>query len=206
MSIHGTADETVPYAEGEIVFTGIPIIDVDGSSIVHAMADSVGLDNCLIPVEGAGHVPHIFDETYYDLTLSTVAGKLGEWACEGYVPVCGGYDYTAETSVSNAAPPCLCCSPTLQAPKAVCSRPSTPGPSGPWSMRLVRWWNAAWPRRATKSCGQAWLQDGTPCAAQQEARRWSFSLDANDGVQVHASCAALKVLTWACTTVFTSGE
>jgi hypothetical protein len=47
-------------------------------------------------------VPHIFDETYYDLTLSTVAGKLGEWACEGYVPVCGGYDYTAETSVSNA--------------------------------------------------------------------------------------------------------
>ena len=103
VSIHGTADETVPYAEGEIVFTGIPIIDVDGSSVVHAMADSVGLEHCLVPVEGAGHVPHIFDATYYDLTLSTVAGKLGEWACEDYVPVCGGYDYTAETSVASAS-------------------------------------------------------------------------------------------------------
>jgi hypothetical protein len=101
VSIHGTADETVPFDEGEIVLTGIPIIDVDGSSVVHDMADMVGLENCLIPVEGAGHVPHIFDETYYDLTLSTVAGKLGEWACEGYVPVCGGYDYTAKTSVSD---------------------------------------------------------------------------------------------------------
>ena len=101
VSIHGTADETVPFDEGEIVLTGIPIIDVDGSSVVHDMADMVGLENCLIPVEGAGHVPHIFDETYYDLTLSTVAGKLGEWACEGYVPVCGGYDYTAKTSVTD---------------------------------------------------------------------------------------------------------
>lgn len=101
VSIHGTADETVPFDEGEIVLTGIPIIDVDGSSVVHAMADMVGLENCLIPVEGAGHVPHIFNDTYYDLTLSTVAGKLGEWACEGYVPVCGGYDYTAKTSVSD---------------------------------------------------------------------------------------------------------
>ena len=101
VSIHDTADETVPFDEGEIVLTGIPIIDVDGSSVVHDMADMVGLENCLIPVEGAGHVPHIFDETYYDLTLSTVAGKLGEWACEGYVPVCGGYDYTAKTSVTD---------------------------------------------------------------------------------------------------------
>lgn len=101
VSIHGTADETVPFDEGEIVLTGIPVIDVDGSSVVHDMADMVGLENCLIPVEGAGHVPHIFDETYYDLTLSTVAGKLGEWACEGYVPVCGGYDYTAKTSVTD---------------------------------------------------------------------------------------------------------
>lgn len=101
VSIHGTADETVPFDEGQIVLTGISIIDVDGSSVVHAMADMVGLENCLIPVEGAGHVPHIFNDTYYDLTLSTVAGKLGEWACEGYVPVCGGYDYTAKTSVTD---------------------------------------------------------------------------------------------------------
>jgi len=101
VSIHGTADGTVPYGEGDIVYLGIPIIDVDGSSLVHAKADELGVDNCFITVEGADHVPHVWDPAYYDLTLSTLAGKLGEWSCENYVPVCGEYDYTAETSVDE---------------------------------------------------------------------------------------------------------
>lgn len=102
-SIHGTADGTVPYGEGDIVYLGIPIIDVDGSSVVHAKADELGLDHCLITVEGADHVPHVWDPTYYDLTLSSLAGKLGEWSCENYVPVCGEYDYTAATSLGDLA-------------------------------------------------------------------------------------------------------
>ena len=103
VSIHGTADETVPYGEGFISYLGINIIDVDGSSVVHAKADEIGLENCFITVDGAGHVPHLdpLNPQYYDLTLGTVAGKLGEWACEDYVPVCGEYDYTAETSVTG---------------------------------------------------------------------------------------------------------
>ncbi len=102
-SIHGTADGTVPYGEGDIVYLGIPIIDVDGSSIVHAKADELGLDNCFITVDGADHVPHVVDPTTYDLTLSSLAGKLGEWSCENYVPICGEYDYTAATDVDESA-------------------------------------------------------------------------------------------------------
>jgi poly(3-hydroxybutyrate) depolymerase len=101
-SIHGTEDGTVPYGEGDIVYLGIPIIDVDGSAEVHAKADELGVDNCFITVEGADHVPHVWDPVYYDLTLSSLAGKLGEWSCDNYVPVCGEYDYTATTSVSDA--------------------------------------------------------------------------------------------------------
>ena len=107
-SIHGTEDETVPYGEGSI-FVSLPdipgleveLIDVDGSSVVHEAAEAMGMDNCLITVEGAGHVPHILSPENYDLTLSALAGKLGEWACEDYVQVCGGYDYTAETGTSK---------------------------------------------------------------------------------------------------------
>ena len=102
VSIHGTADGTVPYGEGDIVYLGIPIIDVDGSSLVHAKADELGVDNCFITVDGADHVPHVVDPSTYGLTLSSLAGKLGEWSCENYVPICGEYDYTAATEVSEA--------------------------------------------------------------------------------------------------------
>ena len=54
--------------------------------------------------------------------------------------------------------------------------------------------------------GQAWPLGGTPFGAQREAKRWWSSLDATNGAQVQASCEALKVFTWACTTMFTSGE
>ena len=99
ISVHGTADQTVPYGEGEIVFAGSPIIDVDGSSVVHAKADELELEHCLITVDGADHVPHVWDPSYYDLTLSSIAAKLSEWSCENYVPICGEYDYTAESQL-----------------------------------------------------------------------------------------------------------
>lgn len=104
-SVHGTEDGTVPYGEGiislDIAGFGVDLIDVDGSSIVHASADELGMDHCLVTVEGAGHVPHLYNNADYDLTLSALAGKLGEWACEDYVPICGGYDYNAETGVEH---------------------------------------------------------------------------------------------------------
>ena len=100
-SIHGTEDGTVPYGEGMISLLGFNIIDVDGSAVIHEQAEELGLEHCLITVEGAGHVPHIdvLNPEYYDLTISALAGKLGEWACEDYVTFCSGYDHTAPTGI-----------------------------------------------------------------------------------------------------------
>ena len=78
--------------------------------MVHEKAEEIGLDHCFITVDGAGHVPHVdvLNPEYYDLTISALAGKLGEWACEDYVAFCSGYDHTAPTSVreheDNASP------------------------------------------------------------------------------------------------------
>ncbi len=100
-SVHGTDDNTVPYGEGMISLMGFNIIDVDGSAVIHEQAEALGLEHCLITVEGAGHVPHIdvLNPEYYDLTISALAGKLGEWACEDYVAFCSGYDHTAPTGI-----------------------------------------------------------------------------------------------------------
>ena len=102
-SIHGTEDGTVPYGEGMISLLGFNIIDVDGSSVIHAQAEELGLEHCLITVEGAGHVPHIdvLNPEYYDLTISALAGRLGKWACEDYIAFCSGYDHTAPTHIEE---------------------------------------------------------------------------------------------------------
>ena len=102
-SIHGTEDNTVPYGEGMISLMGFNIIDVDGSAVIHEQAEELGLEHCLITVEGAGHVPHIdvLNPEYYDLTISALAGKLGEWACEDYIAFCSGYDHTAPTQIEE---------------------------------------------------------------------------------------------------------
>ena len=102
-SIHGTEDNTVPYGEGMISLMGFNIIDVDGSAVIHEQAEELGLEHCLITVEGAGHMPHIdvLNPEYYDLTISALAGKLGEWACEDYIAFCSGYDHTAPTQIEE---------------------------------------------------------------------------------------------------------
>ena len=41
--------------------SGINIIDVDGSSIVrHEKAEELGMNHCLITVDGGLHVPHLY--------------------------------------------------------------------------------------------------------------------------------------------------
>ncbi len=42
ISVHGTEDGTVPFGTGMISLSGIPITEVDGSSIIHEMAESIG--------------------------------------------------------------------------------------------------------------------------------------------------------------------
>lgn len=51
VSIHGTADATVPYTYG----LAANIAFLEGSSLVHAQAQAVGLWNNLLTVPGAGH-------------------------------------------------------------------------------------------------------------------------------------------------------
>lgn len=93
VSVHGTADETVPFGNGIITLSGVPITDVDGSSIIHEVADSLGIENCFTVLEGAGHVAHIGNPEAYFETLGTIAGALSSWLCDSYDPICGSYDF-----------------------------------------------------------------------------------------------------------------
>jgi len=93
ISVHGTADETVPFGTGMISLSGIPVTEVDGSSIIHTLADSLGIDNCFTILEGAGHVAHVADADAYYQTLGTVSGALSSWLCSDYEYICGAYDY-----------------------------------------------------------------------------------------------------------------
>ena len=102
VSIHGTADETVPYADGNITYLGFTVTSVEGSALIHEKAELLGMEHCLVTADGAGHVPHLWDPEYYDETLGTLAAKFGKWVCEDYVGFCGPYDYTAATNVQES--------------------------------------------------------------------------------------------------------
>jgi predicted esterase len=60
VSIHGTADATVPYTFG----LAANIAFLEGSSLVHAQADEVGLLNNLLTVQGAGHTD-LYDQNQW---------------------------------------------------------------------------------------------------------------------------------------------
>ena len=51
-SVHGTADEVVPFNSGDGDGTGVI---VEGSNLIHQVANQVGLTNELIVIEGGGH-------------------------------------------------------------------------------------------------------------------------------------------------------
>ncbi|MAI22439.1 MAG: hypothetical protein CL828_00110 [Crocinitomicaceae bacterium] len=95
VSVHGNEDGTVPFGTGMISLGIIPITDVDGSSVIHAVADELGIENCFTVLEGADHVAHVGDADAYYQTLGTVSGALSSWLCESYEPQCGAYDYEA---------------------------------------------------------------------------------------------------------------
>ena len=51
-SVHGTADDVVPYLDGESNETGVY---TEGSGLIHPVADQVGLINELNAIEGGNH-------------------------------------------------------------------------------------------------------------------------------------------------------
>lgn len=96
VSIHGTADGTVPYGTGNVSLLGFPVTEVDGSATLHEQAEEIGLVHCFTTIDGAGHVPHVTNNDAYDVTLSTIAGALSSWICADYPDQCGEYDYTSD--------------------------------------------------------------------------------------------------------------
>jgi acetyl esterase/lipase len=96
VSVHGTDDNTVPYGTGIITLTAIPIVEVDGSSTVHAAADAVGIEHCLHTLEGLDHVAHIGNSDAYDATISAIAGSMSGWLCDDWAMSCDTYDYTSD--------------------------------------------------------------------------------------------------------------
>lgn len=92
VSTHGTADGTVPYGTGTVSLLGINVTVVDGSWPVHIRAEEVGLDHRLTTFEGAGHVPHVTDASYYDLTRAAAVAFTSRQVCPTYPDIGDYYD------------------------------------------------------------------------------------------------------------------
>ncbi len=77
VSMHGTNDQTVPYATDVIVFLGIvPLMQVDGSYSLSAYADSIGVPNEMYTYFGQDHVPYAASTAYMDTTVRFVSNFL----------------------------------------------------------------------------------------------------------------------------------
>lgn len=96
VSLHGTADQVVPYGTDMITVVGLfPIFEVDGSHSVHAQAQRLGMNECMFTYQGADHVPHVGNAAYLDTTLNVIKNFMYELVCNG-VGQCG---YITEVSV-----------------------------------------------------------------------------------------------------------
>jgi poly(3-hydroxybutyrate) depolymerase len=82
LSLHGTADATVPFDTDIISLAGLfPIMTVHGSNSVHLRANNVGLTNCFEIQEGANHVPHVSGPAYYDTLMTLSRDFLLHFLC-----------------------------------------------------------------------------------------------------------------------------
>lgn len=83
-SMHGTADGTVIYGRG-VVNPGVPLMYLDGSRMLHAQAQAVGVNSSFYTWYGADHVPYAGTNStalaYMDTTVNFVRdyliGRLG---------------------------------------------------------------------------------------------------------------------------------
>lgn len=79
-SMHGTADGTVIYGQGK-ANPGIPIMYLDGSRMIYAGTQCIGVNHKFYTWTGAGHVPYSSNTAYMDTTVNFVRdyliGRLG---------------------------------------------------------------------------------------------------------------------------------
>ncbi len=77
ISIHGTADDVVPYGHGIVtLFNFVQLGSLEGSGALHPYADQVGITNQLITVPDGGHGNN-FDQIYWD-SIAVDSGKFLE--------------------------------------------------------------------------------------------------------------------------------
>jgi hypothetical protein len=75
-SMHGTADNIVPYATSMLSVLSIPIMVVNGSHSVSEQARRVGIPNVMYTFFGASHVPYANNTVYMDTTVRFVSNFL----------------------------------------------------------------------------------------------------------------------------------
>jgi len=98
LSLHGNADNTVPYGSAEIYLLGVyPLLQVDGSSSVALRADHVGIENCFKTYYNQDHVPEVQGSTpnyldFYDTTIVIARNFLEHQVCSSVALQCGYTD------------------------------------------------------------------------------------------------------------------
>ncbi|GAA4031682.1 hypothetical protein GCM10022409_14900 [Hymenobacter glaciei] len=75
LSVHGTADATVPYFQGRIGSL-LPPKYVYGSGRLHPRATAVGVRNTLVRLSRAGHIPFENNAAYADTTFRAIRDFL----------------------------------------------------------------------------------------------------------------------------------
>jgi hypothetical protein len=81
VSMHGTNDQLVPFGTAFLYLKGsIPVMEVDGSLVIHKRLDSLKIKNSLYPFKGAGHTPYVIPvqtaQAYRDTVLKFVGTFL----------------------------------------------------------------------------------------------------------------------------------
>ena len=113
-SVHGTADQTVPYFQGKIGSV-IPPKYVYGSGRLNPRATAVGIRNTLRPLKGAGHIPFENNVQYADTAFWTIRdflrpilrlpGTVLATRPAAAVPLAAAYPLPAREYVQLALPP-----------------------------------------------------------------------------------------------------
>lgn len=83
VSVHGTADDVVPYGTALQYLPGfpIPVTEVDGSGTLHPYALSLGINSTLKTFVDGGHVPYLGNQAYMDTTMEFFTNFLVERVC-----------------------------------------------------------------------------------------------------------------------------
>jgi acetyl esterase/lipase len=72
VSMHGDADQTVPFGTAMIYVLSFDVMIVDGSSSDKVRATNVGVSNDFFPFWGADHTPFVNNTNYMDTTIRFV--------------------------------------------------------------------------------------------------------------------------------------